>query len=495
MEVYLDPHYASLNPAAEAPASEAGAGTQIQAARLASPRATALSVVATDLLGLAATIGAVTVFIELDAGQPVLGFGSLLAVALLVLAANLVSGLYRVIGMHPAQELQRLTIVTSVVFSASLASLLFAGAPPSALWPLAAAWPVALLLLPAGRVLSRVCLARATDWWGAPVVVLASGDAGEAVLNTFKRSPELGLRPVALLQHDAPEGRYDDLMLSGEMDLAPMLADAYRIPYAIVAIPGLDHQKLTDLVGRYTKFFQHVFVVPDLPGAQAIWTANRAFQGLLGYSVQDYVWNWASRFAKRILDLIGASIGLLVLAPLFLMLAVAIKLGSPGPVFFRQERLGRNGRIFHVIKFRSMYVDAEERLQEILDTDPERCAEYNVFHKLRDDPRVTAAGRLIRRYSLDELPQLWNVLRGEMSLVGPRAYLPRELPKMMGMERTVLQNPPGLTGLWQVSGRNALSFEERVRLDVHYMQNWSFWLDHYILIKTIPVVLTGDGAS
>ena len=157
--------------------------------------------------------------------------------------------------------------------------------------------------------------------------------------------------------------------------------------------------------------------------------------------------------------------------------------------------MGRGGRCFGVLKFRSMFVDAEEKLHDILREDPIRREEYELFHKLRNDPRITRIGGILRRSSLDELPQLLNVLKGDLSLVGPRAYMPRELPKMVGLERTVWQNRPGLTGLWQVSGRNELQFRERVYLDVHYTQSCSFWLDIYILIKTIPVVLTGNGAS
>lgn len=154
-----------------------------------------------------------------------------------------------------------------------------------------------------------------------------------------------------------------------------------------------------------------------------------------------------------------------------------------------------DGRIFTVLKFRTMYADADRKLDRILATDPERRREYERYHKLEDDPRVTPVGRFLRRYSLDELPQVFNVLRGEMSLVGPRAYMPTELPQMNGLSWAVLQVPPGITGLWQVSGRNALSFDQRLDLDVHYVQNWSVWLDLYLLARTVPTVLSGEGAS
>ncbi|MFB6230707.1 MAG: sugar transferase [Salinibacter sp.] len=131
----------------------------------------------------------------------------------------------------------------------------------------------------------------------------------------------------------------------------------------------------------------------------------------------------------------------------------------------------------------------------MLHADPHRRKRYEQYHKLDDDPRVTDVGQFLRRYSLDELPQLLNVIRGEMSLVGPRAYLPSELSEMDGLETVILQTPPGVTGLWQVSGRNQLTFGERTALDVHYVQNWSLWLDLYLLVRTIPTVLTGEGAA
>jgi Undecaprenyl-phosphate galactose phosphotransferase WbaP len=198
---------------------------------------------------------------------------------------------------------------------------------------------------------------------------------------------------------------------------------------------------------------------------------------------------------KRAVDVVGALVGLLVLSPLLAGIALLIRLDAPGAVFYRQERMGREGRIVTILKFRTMYTDADQKLAEILDQDPTLRQEYEQYHKLQDDPRVTRIGQVLRRYSLDELPQILNVLRGDMSLVGPRAYMPSELEKMNGLARAVLQSPPGMTGLWQVSGRNRLSFVDRVNLDVHYIQNWSLWLDLYLLVRTGPVVFSGEGAS
>jgi lipopolysaccharide/colanic/teichoic acid biosynthesis glycosyltransferase len=199
---------------------------------------------------------------------------------------------------------------------------------------------------------------------------------------------------------------------------------------------------------------------------------------------------------KRTIDIIGALFGLVLLLPVGLIVALFIKLNSRGPLLYKQIRVGKGERRFAMLKFRSMYADADVLLKEILEADPELREEYARFHKLRNDPRITSVGRVIRKYSIDELPQLWNVLKGEMSLVGPRPYMPSELYKMRGRgARTILSVRPGLTGLWQTGGRNKLLFYERLELDVEYVEQWSLLLDVRLLWRTIPVILRGEGAS
>jgi exopolysaccharide biosynthesis polyprenyl glycosylphosphotransferase len=190
------------------------------------------------------------------------------------------------------------------------------------------------------------------------------------------------------------------------------------------------------------------------------------------------------------MDLALVSLSLLALAPVLVLIAVLIKLDSPGPVFFRQERVGKNGRRFHMIKFRSMHQNAE-RLLSILQGQNEATGP---LFKMRNDPRVTRVGRVLRRLSLDELPQILNVLKGDMSLVGPRPPLPSEVSKYEDWQLGRLRAAPGMTGLWQVSGRSEVPFHDMVRLDLHYIRNWSLGLDFEILLKTIPAVLTSRGA-
>ncbi|HLZ70658.1 MAG TPA: sugar transferase [Dehalococcoidia bacterium] len=201
-------------------------------------------------------------------------------------------------------------------------------------------------------------------------------------------------------------------------------------------------------------------------------------------------WNGWQRPAKRAMDVVGASILLIVLAPLLLAIALAIKLDSRGPILFRQTRLGKDGRFFSFLKFRSMVADAEARQAEL---DALNEADGPIF-KMKHDPRLTRVGRFIRKTSLDELPQLWNVLRGEMSLVGPRPPVPKEAARYEAWQHGRLAVKPGMTGLWQVSGRSNVRFSEMVKLDFQYIERWSLWLDLKILLLTVVAVIRTDGA-
>jgi Undecaprenyl-phosphate galactose phosphotransferase WbaP len=203
-------------------------------------------------------------------------------------------------------------------------------------------------------------------------------------------------------------------------------------------------------------------------------------------------WN---RRVKRALDLFGAVVGGLATSPLWVLIAIVVKLDSAGPVYFSQYRVGIQGKQFRCWKFRTMVADAERSIEEILQSDPNLRAEWEQTTKLRYDPRITRVGRFLRKSSLDELPQLWNVFRGEMSLVGPRPLIEWEAPLRSGASYELYKLvKPGITGLWQVSGRNDTSYASQVALDSHYVRNWSVWLDLMILTRTVSAVLLGRGA-
>ncbi len=200
------------------------------------------------------------------------------------------------------------------------------------------------------------------------------------------------------------------------------------------------------------------------------------------------------RSLKRGIDIFGALVLVACFAPLIIVIAIAVSLDTRGGILFRQKRIGKDGRPFDLLKFRTMRLGADEGFQEFLNQNPGLRLEYAQFQKLAHDPRLTAFGSLLRRFSMDELPQLWNVLRGEMSLVGPRPFLPEQAAMYgPGLWRT-LQARPGITGLWQVSGRNLLSFQERAACDARYLRTWTIWLDLAILLRTPWVVIRSKGA-
>lgn len=201
-----------------------------------------------------------------------------------------------------------------------------------------------------------------------------------------------------------------------------------------------------------------------------------------------------SAILKRGADLMGTSLLLSACLPLLCAVAIGVLISSRGPIIYSQERVGLNGRRFRILKFRSMRVDADRALALFLDTNPEALSEWKAFQKLAKDPRVTKFGRFIRRTSLDELPQFWNVLRGDMSLIGPRPVTITEAERYGPAWRAYCAVRPGITGLWQVSGRSNISYTQRVQLDVRYVEHWSIWLDLKILAKTVRVVFGGDGS-
>ncbi len=305
--------------------------------------------------------------------------------------------------------------------------------------------------------------------------------------------------PRSSISKDAslfPRGKFaevDGVPLVGDLSLAPVLASRLKIPYAVLAMPGIDSGKLLQIVERIGGKFTHLLIIPDLFGFATMGVPAKSLGGILGVEVRQQLLLPGPRLAKRIMDVALTCFGGMFVLPFLVLIALLIKLDSKGPVFYTQKRLGKDGSYFKAYKFRTMHGDGEARLKAILDADPALRAEYEIYHKLKKDPRVTRIGRILRKFSLDEFPQLLNVIKGDMTLVGPRPYIERELTEMSGQEKIILRAPPGMTGMWQVSDRNATSFAQRVQIDVYYVRNWSPWLDIHILAKTFGVVIKGSG--
>jgi Undecaprenyl-phosphate galactose phosphotransferase WbaP len=240
--------------------------------------------------------------------------------------------------------------------------------------------------------------------------------------------------------------------------------------------------------------FSEVMVVPN---EMLLQSAPSEIEQVGSILVMKYRYNLlrpVSIFTKQALEVVFTTLLLVLLAPTLAVVAAIVRLSSQGPVVFRQKRIGRGARIFTCFKFRTMYVDAEQRLESILAGNAAVRAEWEQYARITDDPRVTPVGRFLRRFSIDEFPQLWNVMRGEMALVGPRPYLPSEMDRVGSHMDAISRVRPGMTGLWQVSGRAALPFHERMVLDEYYIRNWSLWMDFLICLRTLKAVVSGRGA-
>ena len=242
------------------------------------------------------------------------------------------------------------------------------------------------------------------------------------------------------------------------------------------------------------KGYRHILLVPDLHGICSLGIIAREIGGEIGIEVPQRLFHRSAGMTKCALDLIVTSLALIALSPVFVLIATAIKLTSSGPIFYGHIRHGRDGKLFKALKFRTMFQNGESILLAHFQKHPEELASWQHDHKLKRDPRVTGVGRWLRRYSLDELPQLLNVLVGHMSLVGPRPIVSAEIHKYGRGYDLYSRVRPGVTGLWQVSGRNNTTYPERVALDEYYVRNWSIWLDAYIVIRTTKAVLSAEGA-
>jgi Undecaprenyl-phosphate galactose phosphotransferase WbaP len=361
---------------------------------------------------------------------------------------------------------------------------------------IAGMWLSTLVVLPVVHYQTKRLLSRA-GLWGKRVLILGASEIGVQVYERIRANPALGYEPVAFVDDDPHKigQRQNGLPVRGPLSSTPELVRELAVRDVVVAMPRLPREQLLHVVSICEGHVESIRIVPDMFGVASVGVEAEDLDGVLLLHIR---WNLAkpwNRALKRAFDLIVATVAGVLLAPLLAVAALAIRLDSPGPVLFLQPRIGRGRHLFLCVKFRTMYIDNEERLRTYLAQHPESRADWERFAKLKSfDPRVTAVGRLFRRISLDELPQLVNVFRREMSLVGPRPYLPSETDRMGDLAETILKASPGATGLWQVSGRNRLTFEQRLRLDEYYVRNWSLWMDVVVLMKTIGAVIRRDGA-
>jgi undecaprenyl-phosphate galactose phosphotransferase len=268
-----------------------------------------------------------------------------------------------------------------------------------------------------------------------------------------------------------------------------------NIETLIIVPKGIAKEEVNDLINTWENRVKEIKIVSDSGYLKTIGVETEYIEELLVMRMANNLLSPFNRFLKRLFDILVSTLALLVLFPLFVLIACIIKLDSRGSVFYNHDRFGREGKKFRLFKFRTMYVDGDQKLADFLESHPELKEEWRQYKKLKShDPRVTRVGRFLRRFSLDESPQLFNVFKGEMSIVGPRPYLIREKEDIQQSASIIFRVKSGITGLWQIKGRNDLSFEDRLKLDEFYVRNWSFLLDITIILKTFGAVIKGKGA-
>lgn len=402
------------------------------------------------------------------------------------------AGLLRLLpgwGLGPVEELRRVTTLLFAVFGTLIGVTLYSsarlGAEPIAAAEvlhhaaaLLAAAIASTVLVPLVRTRARRALNQAGQW-GIPAVVFGTESARDAIADCLEAEVGMGYTPVT---------RGDLSALGAARAQAPQSV-------AVVALEGLDRDYVTRLLEGPLLDYRTVIVVPDLAMSPCLWVQPRDLHGVLGLEITSNLSSVTSRVTKRASDVLLVALAAPVWVPVCLAIAALIWLEDRCDPLFRQERVGLGGDAFDTLKFRTMRPDAEAVLERELAADPALRAEWEACYKLRDDPRITRVGRLLRGLSLDELPQLLNVLRGDMSLVGPRplpAYHHTDLSEAVQTQRERVR--PGITGLWQVSGRSDIGNEGMELWDPYYVRNWSLWLDIVILVRTARAVTARSGA-
>jgi exopolysaccharide biosynthesis polyprenyl glycosylphosphotransferase len=333
---------------------------------------------------------------------------------------------------------------------------------------------------------------RENGTWTSAILAVGTSDAVLHVVEELNRSPQAGLVAVGACVEDGVVGSElaPGVPILGDTGSAAEVAERMDVDVVAVAGAGLGPARIRELAWALEGTPRQMVMAPGLTGVAGPRVHVSPVEGLSLMWVDPPRFSGFGQLVKRVLDIVGSSVMLLLTAPLLLVIASAIRLTSKGPALFKQKRLGKGGEWVTVLKFRTMYQDAEHRRDDLLhlneSSDP-------LFFKMRDDPRITPFGRLLRRLSLDELPQLFNIFGGSMSLVGPRP-LPGELDLYTDHFRRRMMVKPGLTGLWQVSGRSDLTAEDAVRLDLYYVENWSLSLDLAIIARTVWAVVRSRGA-
>jgi Undecaprenyl-phosphate galactose phosphotransferase WbaP len=419
--------------------------------------------------------------------------GIIFPALILVLCSFVAVGLYPGVSLNPVDELRLSARAISIAFLLAWSATFFLhDLSPSRLVYIVA-YLLAIVLVPLARALTRKTLCH-KPWWGSQVVILGFGTTGKLMYDKLKKNPVYGLKPYAVLDDNPAKIHQAEGLITGPLSRCLEITANHKISYGVVCMPGLSRQDLLDLLDRYGQCFGHLLVIPNLIGMTSLGITAKEVGGIIGLEVRQQLLRPWSKFLKRSLDLTITLLLAPIVIPVVALFAVLVMLEDAGPAFYCNERIGHVGRKFKAWKLRSMVTNGDSVLRQHFENNPLDHAHWRATQKLKHDPRLTRIGRFIRKTSIDELPQFWNVFIGEMSVVGPRPMLQSQIDMYGPAFNLYKQVRPGITGLWQVSGRNHLTFAERATLDKYVIQNWSVWLDIYILVRTGGAVISADGA-
>ncbi|WP_370832228.1 undecaprenyl-phosphate galactose phosphotransferase WbaP [Phascolarctobacterium faecium] len=358
-------------------------------------------------------------------------------------------------------------------------------------------WLFSFIYLTVFRYLTKKFLEK-VQLLRIPVLIIGAGKTAELLVKgIINDAGGMGYKIIGLLE--------DNCVRNGILKRFPVLgkfADVEAVilktgvQHVFIAAPGLEQEKLTRLIYKVQPLVKNIGIIPNLVGIPmgGIEVESLFNEKLMLLRLKNNLARSWNRYLKTIFDFALTLVGTVAISPILIFIAIWIYIDSPGPVIFKHTRIGKNGKKFFCYKFRSMCIDAKEKLAELLENDPVAKAEWKRDFKLKNDPRITKSGAFLRRTSLDELPQIFNVLKGEMSLVGPRPVIEEELERYGEYVNDYLMVKPGITGMWQINGRNDTSYAERVCMDSWYVRNWSIWIDNLILWRTLKSVIRCKGA-
>lgn len=350
-------------------------------------------------------------------------------------------------------------------------------------------------------IFSRYIVKKIFERFGVlqiPILIIGAGKTAEILAKCILDDVGMGYKVIGLLEdNNVEDGILKKFPVLGGFADAESVIKKTGVQNLLIAAPGLEQVTLVKLIDAVQPLVKSVGVVPNLVGVpmSGVEIESLLNEKIMILYLKNNLVKPVNKLLKIFFEIILTVISIVIFSPVLCIIALLIYLDSKGPIIYDGKRVGQGEKEFKCYKFRSMYVNGEEILANYLQNNNDKLQEWQIFHKLNDDPRVTLVGKFLRKTSLDELPQIFNVLMGHMSLVGPRPYLKNEIKEMGEAKNIILLAKPGITGYWQVNGRSDVSFEERVKMDCWYVKNWSLWIDLLIIFKTIKVVINKTGAK